>query len=299
MSLKVLQIVTDRVLAALDKGIVPWRKPWNSARPMNIMGYPYRGINFFLLSMLAHPTPVYLTFNQIKQKGGRIKAGEEKKHVPVFFWKILSYTKDRSGVELDDPRTVPLVRYTQVWNIDQVEGVELPKRFKAQRDAVPVLEAAEAIAAGYKAAPTVKHGGNRACYIPALDIVHMPNRDDFNGDNGAEEYYSALFHEFAHSTGHKTRLNRREVMEAEYDHHAERYSAEELVAEMTAAMLCSYAGIDNTLENSVAYIAGWACRLKRDPKVLMTAAARAQKAAAYIAPQFNADETEDEEKAAA
>lgn len=292
MSNKVLQIATDRILSALKTGTVPWRKPWKAGmRPCNIDGYEYRGINFFFLSMLGFEMPVFLTLRQIKEKGGRIKDGEEKKHSPVFFWKILSYTKDKQGNVLDDPRSIPLARYTQVWNIAQVDGIELPKRFKSTAPVIPAIDAAEAIVAGYKNAPAMQHGGNRACYSPVLDKVSMPNKEQFTS---SEEYYSTLFHELAHSTGHLNRLNRKELMASTF-FGSHDYSLEELVAEMGAAYLCAHAGIDNTLDNSAAYIAGWMKALQADEKMLMTAAARAQKAFAHIVPDSNVEATESEE----
>lgn len=292
MSNKVLQIVTDRVLNMLKDGIVPWRRPWqNSSSPANIAGYQYRGINFFLLSMLGYETPVFLTFNQIRKANGRIKAGEEKKHSPVFFWKVMQYNKDKLGNDLDDPRSIPIARYSQVWNISQVEGIELPKRFQNKAERLPVLDAAEAIVTGYQNAPTLVHGGDRACYSPVLDKISMPVKESFNG---AEEYYSTLFHEMAHSTGHLKRLNRKELMDSNaFGSHD--YSIEELVAEMSAALMCAHAGIDNTLDNSVAYIAGWVKKLQDEPKMLMIAAARAQKAFAHIAPQLVQESSEESE----
>lgn len=292
MSAKVLQIVVDRVLGMLKDGIVPWRRPWkNSSSPMNIAGYPYRGINFFLLSMMGHETPVYLTFNQIRKAGGKIKSGEEKKHSPIFFWKIMQYNQDKFGNDLDDPRNIPIMRYSQVWNIAQVEGIKLPKRFLTPVERLPVLDAAEAIVNGYANAPKTVHGGDRACYSPVLDKISMPNKESFHS---AEEYYSTMFHEMAHSTGHLSRLNRKEVMDGNaFGSHD--YSVEELVAEMSAALMCAHSGIDNTLDNSVSYIAGWVKKLQDEPKMLMTAAARAQKAFAHIAPQLVEESSEESE----
>ena len=292
MSAKVLQIVTDRVLNMLKDGVIPWRRPWKGGNsPMNIAGYPYRGINFFLLSMLGNETPVYLTFNQIRKANGRIKAGEEKNHSPVFFWKVMQYAKDKLGNDLDDPRSVPIMRYSQVWNISQVEGITLPKRFQTVAKPMPALEAAEAIVNGYSNIPALAHGGNRACYSPTLDKISMPEKASFESIG---EYYSTLFHEMAHSTGHRSRLNRKEIMDpiifGSHD-----YSVEELVAEMSAALMCAHSGIDNTLDNSVSYIANWVQKLKDEPKMLMTAAARAQKAFAHIAPQFAQNASDEDE----
>lgn len=292
MSFKVAQILTDRVLTMLKGGSVPWRKPWkNTSRPHNIDGYPYRGMNFFLLSMLAHEVPVYLTLNQIKKHGGKIKEGENKNHAPVFFYRMLDRTKDKLGNAVTDGSKIPFMRYTQVWNISQVEGVTLPKRFQTKAEALPANDAAQAIADGFKNAPAMFRGGDRACYSPVLDKIQMPPRESFIG---ADEYYSTLFHEFTHSTGHLKRLNRKEVMDGNaFGSHD--YSVEELVAEMGAAMLCAHAGIDNTLDNSAAYIAGWVSKLKDQPGLLMTAAGRAQKAFAHIVPEVEEVTEENEE----
>jgi antirestriction protein ArdC len=294
MASNVMQYLTDRVITMLKEGKVPWRRPWKgSMAPCNISGRKYNGINFFLLSMLGFETPVFLTFNQIKKMGGTIKDGEEKKHVPVYFWKINTYTEDRFGNVLNDPRKIPLCLYTRVYNISQVDGIELPARFQTKREALPVLDAAQAIVDGYKDCPQVTHGGNRACYSPVLDKISMPIKENFIN---AESYYATLFHEMAHSTGHAKRLNRKEVMDPiVFGSHD--YSQEELVAEMGAALACAHAGIDNTLDNSVAYIASWLDKLSNDPKVLMMAASRAQKAFDHIAPQFTTDATEQEETA--
>lgn len=296
MSIKVLQILTDRVVTMLKDGKVPWRKTWkNTSTPHSIEGYPYRGINFFLLSMLGHEVPVYLTLPQISKRGGKLKAGEEKNHSPVFFWTMLDKTQDKQGNPVTDGRKIPFTKYTRVWNISQVEGIELPKRFRQTAAKLPPNDAAQAIVDGYKDGPTVTHGGDRACYSPVLDKIMMPPREAFIGTN---EYYCAFFHEMTHSTGHLKRLNRREVMDGNaFGSHA--YSAEELVAEMGAAMLCAHAGIDNTLENSAAYIADWLEALKNDPKMLMFAAGKAQKAFAHIVPDVKVEDVEESEEAAA
>lgn len=274
MSIKVAQIVTDRINALLAAGTVPWRKPWkNGTKPSNIDGRAYNGINFFLLSCLGYETPVYLTMNQIKKMNGRIKAGQEKLHHPVFFWKWL---EDRNDPTSD--RKIPLARYTLVWNIEQIDGIELPKRFKAEAKVFNTIEAAEKVVAGYQDGPEIRHGGDRACYTPVTDKVQMPPRENFESPN---EYYATLFHELGHSTGHRSRLNRKELMDATF-FGSHSYSVEELCAEMTAAFLSAHTGIDDKHENSAAYIQSWMEALKDKPTMLMQAAGRAQKAFARI-----------------
>lgn len=282
MSIKVAEIVTQRIIAALESGTASWRRPWvgGDCAPRNIDSpkTPYRGSNFFFLSMMNHPSPYYLTFKQIVKKGGRIKEGEEKKYTPIIFWSVFD-KKDAKGNVLEDKGFS--LRFYNVWNLSQIDGIEAPKRDNDVEHTFTPVDAAEAIVKGYEGAPqviTVK-GGDRACYEPVIDTVMMPSAPQFAC---SDEYYSTLFHEFAHSTGHRSRLNRPEIQDyVGFGSHS--YSKEELVAEMTAAFLCAESGIDNsTIDNSAAYIASWLKALKNDPKMIIEAASKAQKAADHI-----------------
>ena len=278
MSKTVYEIVTEKVLEMMDKGVVAWRKPWDATglRPCNAESMrPYSGGNMFLLSMLPFATPAFLTFNQIKKAGATIKPGEEKKHYPVFYWKWLEKVNDKGIVE-----KIPMLRYFLVWNVEQVEGYELnPKLTAGENRAHDPIDAAEKIAHSYPNPPQVVIAKtDRACYYPKDDKINAPELDQYSNP---QEYYSTLFHEMAHSTGHKSRLNRKEVNDPiTFGSHD--YSLEEMVAELTAAFLCAEAGLDNTLDNSAAYIKGWHAKLSADPKLFWTAAGRAQKAADYI-----------------
>ncbi len=128
--------------------------------------------------------------------------------------------------------------------------------------------------------PRIAHdGGDRAFYQPSTDSVHMPAVHSFEG---AEEYHSTLFHELSHSTGHESRLNRHGMETGIAAFGSAVYSKEELAAEFGAAFLCAHAGIQGTLDNSAAYIAGWAKALKADSRLVVTAASQGQKAADYI-----------------
>lgn len=273
---KVYEIVTEKVLEALNRGTLPWRKPWNAAavRPHNAVTHrPYNGGNYFLLGMLPYAVPAFMTFNQIKAAGAKIKEGQEKRHFPVFFWTMLERKNDKGAVE-----KIPMLRFFLVWNIEQVEGFEYTPESKPVHDHSPIEEA-EAIVKGFKNAPEMVIAvTDRACYYPTHDKVNVPAIEQYNNP---QEYYSTLFHELAHSTGHASRLNRKEVTNPNtFGSHD--YSVEELVAELTAAFLCAEAGLDNTLENSAAYIASWHKALSNDTKMFWTAAGRAQKAADHI-----------------
>ncbi len=274
---KVYEIVTEKVLEAMSAGYVPWKKGWNGGanRPFNATsGRQYNGGNFFLLSLFNFAVPGFITFNQIKAAGATIKPGEEKKHFPVFYWNWIEKTNDKGKKE-----KIPMLRYFLVWNIEQVDGYELPEKFKPVKYEHDRHETADAIINGFQNAPKITvQNTNRACYSPTNDEVTVPEIEQYANP---EEFYSTMFHELGHSTGHASRLNRKELMDANY-FGSHDYSLEELTAELTAAFLCAEAGIDNTLENSAAYIASWHKKLSNDPKMFWTAASRAQKAADLI-----------------
>jgi len=288
MAQTVYEIITQTITAKLESGVCPWRMPWTKmgVAPRNIKGRAYSGSNFFLLSMMGFSDPTFLTFNQAKSLGGTVKKGE--KGFPVIFWKMME--KEEDGVK----RNIPMLRYFTVFNISQTEGV------KYEAPTVPVkpefqgIEAADKIVANYQNGPKVSFGGDRACYRPATDDVTVPNKVQFDNEG---EFYSTLFHELGHSTGHKSRLDRKELGADNFG--TELYSTEELTAELTAAFLCADAGIDtSTIDNSAAYIGGWLKKLKQDPKAFITAAGKAQKAANLINPKVETAQEEEADQAA-
>lgn len=269
------EVVTERIIGALESGTVPWRKPWSTHTPQNALSKrAYKGINVFLLACSPYGDHRWLTFNQAKELGGNVRRGE--KSTPVVLWKWLTREDEQTG-KTDE---VPFLRYYSVFNAEQCDGLNLPVPDRAARDPIERIEAAEEIVTGYPNPPRVEYGGERACYVPALDLVRMPVPDRFES---AERSYSTLFHELAHSTGHSTRLNRKNLTES-MGFGSDTYSREELCAEMTAAFLCNRAGIENavTVEQSAAYVANWLRALRNDRKLVVTAAAQAQKAADHI-----------------
>ena len=276
----IYQMITDRILTMLEEGTVPWRKPWNAGgAPGNLVsGKPYRGVNVFLLGTAPYASPWWLSFKQAKTLGGSVKKGE--KGSVVIFWKIDKATDPTTG----ELRTVPMLRYYRVWNLDQCEGVRVPKGRITESDGPPLsdadrIAAAEKIAASYVDGPTLEHAGGAAYYRPTTDTVTMPPLSVFHG---AAEYYSTLFHELGHSTGHASRLARFDEYRVHEFGSAE-YGREELIAEMTSAFLCGEAGIlPATITNSAAYIAGWRKAIKGDPRAVIVAAGAAQKAADRI-----------------
>ncbi|MBL0226266.1 MAG: DUF1738 domain-containing protein [Geobacteraceae bacterium] len=275
--MNVYDVINTRILELLEQGTVAWRKPWNaqSNYPKNLISKkPYRGVNIFLLACQQYSNPWFLTYKQVQDRGGHVIKGS--KSTPVIFWKFL----DSKEPELSEDKNgkIPLLRYYSVFNIEQTEGIPYPPAEETHNIFDPITRAEEIIAA-MPMKPDIRYGGNRAYYSPTLDYCNIPNQHTFNT---IEEYYSTIFHELAHATGHANRLSRKTILEPSYFGSHE-YSKEELVAEMSASFLSDHAGIENTtIENSAAYIAGWLKALKNDKTLLVHAAAQAQKAADYI-----------------
>lgn len=264
----VYKIVTDQIIKQLENGVVPWHKPWNAFNAVNWRTQkPYRGINAFLLE-----EGEYATFKQIKEAGGKVKKGE-KSHI-VVFWRWL----EKEDKETKEIERIPLLRYYRVFEINtQCEGME-SRRNVETFDHEPITEC-ENIVHGFEGKPKILHEGSQACYIPALDQIKMPKQKYFEK---IEEYYSVLFHEMIHATGHRSRLDRDEVRQVA-SFGSESYSKEELIAEMGAAMLCGIAGIEQKIiENSAAYIQSWLRVLKDDVKFVIQAASSAQRGADHI-----------------
>lgn len=282
----IYQEVTDRILELLDQDLVPWKSPIRGAAgwPKSLVsGKRYRGVNVFLLAMTAlakdYRSPWWLTYKQAAARGGNVKQGE--KGTRIIFWKKL--IGDDEQVERDEngkPAKAPFVLrgYTVFNAAAQCEGLEVPvEPNEIDLDHTPI-EAAERIIAGYPNPPTIVHGGARAFYRRGADEVHLPKPERFESD---EAYYETGFHELGHSTGHKTRLDRLEDDPAPFGSLA--YGKEELVAEFTAAMLCGEAGIiPATVADHASYIAGWKKAIKAEKKLVVNAAAQAQRAADHI-----------------
>jgi antirestriction protein ArdC len=192
----------------------------------------------------------------------------------VVFWNFVKKADtDKNGKDIE--KSIPFLRYYNVFNVEQCDGLEdkIPESVKLEPK--PVIEAGEHVVESYTDRPPMAIGFSHACYYPGLDKIEMPSRDQFVR---SEEYYSTLFHEYAHSTGNSKRLNR-EICNGFGN---QSYAREELCAEMTAAYLCAEAGIEGVFDNSAAYLKGWSEKLKDDQYLFITAAGKAQAAADYI-----------------
>jgi antirestriction protein ArdC len=272
----VYEIITEQIINSLEEGHIPWKKPWSGFEmlPKNLISNKYySGLNFFLLQLAPFESSYYLTYNQIKNKGGQLKKGS--KGLPITFFKMI---ERKDNIE----EVVPLLRYYRVFNLDQVEGIEKPKEGEIKlNESFENIEKAKLMLKQIERnhAPIESFKSNRAFYNSLGDYIKIPTKAQYETE---AEYYCTAFHEIIHSTGYQDRLNRKSLYKSQsFGDHS--YSEEELVAELGAAYLCAMTGISNeTLENSKAYIKGWIKVFKNDPKMIHRAAKEAQKAVDYL-----------------
>jgi len=273
----VYEIVTEKIIKQLESGVAPWRKPWTCQTPANLLTQKeYRGLNVFTLASQGFPSRFWLTFNQATKLGGRIRKGE--KSSPVIFWNIGDERETTTQDGTKETSRPFLLRYYSVFNLSQAEGIDIPGSLLRDVRSNNPIETCEQIVTSMPNPPAFEQS-DKAWYSPSNDVVGMPARGLFHS---SEEYYATEFHELAHSTGHAKRLHR-ENFDNPVSFGSESYSKEELIAEMTAAMLCGIAGIEQRiLENSAAYLKRWIAQLKSDSRLLVSAASHAQKAADFI-----------------
>ncbi len=288
----VYQLITDKMIARLEQGFIPWKKPWaaSGAACNYISKKPYRGINAILLNFCADKLPYYLTFKQAVELGGKVIKGSKAEMVTYWNW---LYADKATGRKLtpEQARVLPagnvkkmaFLKYYNVFSISDIEGIEFKTPELKERPQHEKIALCEAIIEQMPSRPKLQFGGDKAYYSPLQDLVNMPFICDFDS---AGLYYSVYFHELVHATGHTARLNREEV-NSPNKFGSEPYSREELTAEMGATFLCNMAGIeqDYTFENSAAYIQNWLQVLKNDKKFVIEAASKAQAAADFILNQ--------------
>ena len=267
--------VTSRIIAEMEKGVIPWKKPWIASGKCvsHATGKPYSLLNQMLLGRPGE----YVTFNQCQQAGGRIKKGAKSQM--VVFWKWIEQEDEETG----EKKEVPFLRYFNVFHIDECEGLtaKYVQPLPALPEDLPETKIAEDVIYEYLSREGVKlahEQGDRAFYRPSTDEVVLPIRKQFTS---AAEYFSTAFHELVHSTGHKSRLDR---LEKTAFFGTEAYSKEELIAEIGAAALVNHSGLEtaNTLKNSAAYIRNWLTVLKNDKRFIVSAAGKAEKAVHLI-----------------
>ena len=305
----VAQKVVDRIVDLINSGeSLPWVKPWNRhvntvtivdgvktvtiyPTAWNRKGQPYKGANTYL------PAGEYITFKQCEAEGGHVKKGA--KGFPVVYWNFQKVTEVDPDTSEEVEKVIPFLKYYTVFKVEDCEGIEQKHQPKPYTVEIPITHSevvdadtsldatAEAIIADY-----IGRAGNgfhvdrdevsdRAFYSPSIDYVSVPNRSQFAV---LSEFYSALFHELGHSTGHRTRLNRFTGKAANAAFGSQEYSREELVAESTAATILNAIGMEeaNTFRNSAAYIKSWSENIQKDPMMYITATTRAQAAVDLI-----------------
>jgi antirestriction protein ArdC len=288
--------ITDRIVARLKAGVVPWRQPWSSkgfgVMPRNALTQrAYSGANVILLWSRAQESgftaPLWLTFKQALELGGNVRKGEKGETV-IYVSKVIR-TDDATG----ERRAIPFLKAYTVFNVAQCDN--LPAKVTtpngAQRVANP--NARDELADAFIAATGAdyRHGEPRAYYAAgSRDFVNMPHFETFKS---ASAYYGVAFHELTHWTGAEKRLNR--TFGKRFGDRA--YSAEELVAELGSAFLCAEFGFDNDGQDA-AYIASWIKFFEEHDKAIVAASAAASRAvefmreAAIAAPGLEGEELE-------
>lgn len=294
--------ITASIIAALEEGTRPWVQPWaashaagNITRPLRHNGKPYQGINVLLLWMAAaargYSAPIWMTYKQAQALGAQVRKGEKGSSV-TYADRMTKQEQDAATGETNERSIFFLKQYT-VFNVEQIDG--LPAHYtapasEAVQNASQRIEAAEAFFAALGA--DIRHGGDKAYYMPSQDRVQMPPFETFTD---AESYYATLGHECIHWTKHETRLARDFGRQRFGD---EGYAQEELVAELGAAFLAADLGIELTPRaDHASYIASWLKVLKNDKRAIFTAATHAQKALDFLhglQPQATIED-EDEE----
>ena len=272
--------IAEAILAAMAEGAVPWHKPWKQAigsRPVNhATGKVYRGANVWLLTAAQtrgrFETSRWVTRKQAATIGASVRDGS--KPTRIHFYKIIEGREtDANGKR----KTFPMLRSFSVFNTAQCDGVTLPE--VVEPEPFEASARADTIIADMPNPPTIcTNGGDRACYMPTLDSIHMPARESFESPAA---YYGTLFHELAHSTGHASRLARETLLNTD-GFGGTVYAREELTAELAAAYLRADAHLDADVSQSAAYIADWSKIITNDPGCFMSAAGAAQKATDYI-----------------
>lgn len=274
--------VTGSIIAALERGVAPWVRPWTVFLPFNLVSRrPYRGIN--ILSCLAHQldhghtSDAYLTYQQAKGLGGWIRQREHG--VLLVLYREVPRAPQSDG-EDDPARPLFLAKCFTVFNIEQAGGLEhIQAKLAAQREhLVAPLEECERVVVATGA--RIRENGTRASYCPSSDLITMPPRSAFSRST---DFYATLYHELTHWSGASHRLNR----DLEGLHGGTRYAREELVAELGACFLAARTGIEH-ITDSASYIGNWLQALRDDKRFIFGAAKLATQAAGYIYPEGGA-----------
>jgi antirestriction protein ArdC len=265
----------------LEAGTRPWVQPWTGAsvsRPLRACGTPYQGINVLWLWMAAeaagHLSPFWMTYRQSQVLGAQVRKGE--RGTLAIFYRAYQPDEPDRGDGAEGHRTRRVLKSFTVFNVCQIDG--LPDRFFPEpRPLPPPTERDSTLARFFAAVPArIRHWGAEAFYSPVVDQVTMPEPGLFRDQ---DHYRATLAHELSHWTGHESRLARQ--MGARFGSDA--YAMEELVAELSSAILGAELGLPvDHLDHHASYLASWLKVLKADSRAILTVAAKADEAASLL-----------------
>lgn len=270
MKTDIYDTVTNRIIENLEKGCIPWIKPWDTENTLdkNIKtGNEYNGINRIILGMSGYQSNIWASFKQWKDLGANVKLHE--KGTAIVFYKPVSGVKVTSEGETIIYNSVFTTSY--IFNAEQVEGIEIKPRDIEDK---PFLNNLDIDTMVMNTGANIRHSGNSAYYKPSEDYINMPIKSDFNDEAG---YYATLLHELTHWSGAKHRLDR--TKGKRFGDTA--YAFEELIAELGSAFLCEKYSVKGDIRHE-GYIQSWLQALKNDNKMIFSASAYAQKSTDYI-----------------
>jgi antirestriction protein ArdC len=274
----IYKMVNESLLAALDKGINPWKKTWKRLKekgsPCNLEnGRNYNGVNLVNLSLLSDSN-YFLTFKQIKKLGGSLKAGTQG--LPIVFWNFSKIEDEESG----KMKKIAYLKYYKVFPICKVSGEKintLMEKRESEFEKIEPSNPSETLQAYLQREKIdLEHGGFQACYSPTLDRVKMPHEQSFES---SDSYNQVLSHEIIHSTGHKGRFDRFKKGDR---FGSENYSFEELIAEIGSCFLMAKMNMNPDFDNSASYLKGWSESISNNPRWFVQASGKAEKASNYI-----------------
>ncbi len=280
--------ITDHIVASLEEGVRPWVQPWSAGhlkgritRPLRHNGEPYSGINVLLLWSEAvsrgFRSPAWMTFRQATELDAHVRKGETGSTV-VYANRVKMTKTTENGEEVE--RDIPFLKAYTVFNVEQIDDLPDEYRLSPPEDLKPVLNRIATADAFFSATQAlIRHGGDKAFYAPGPDLIQMPPIETFRD---AESYYATLAHESVHWTGAKHRIDRDL---SRYTKDRTERAREELVAELGSVFLSADLGIVPEMEpraDHASYIASWLELLKNDKRFIFSAAAHAQRAAAYL-----------------
>jgi len=288
---KIYQMITDIIVEKIEKSIenkepFSWTKTWEGGHltPMNLTtGKPYTGVNVLLLSD-RFSNPYFLTYKQLKSIGGSLKKEKGIKSTPIVFWNTFEKNKFKKNKTKEQKKkdTVWFLKYFNVYNVEQCEGIE-HKRLDELKTEIKNTNKFENIVEFDTMVKNygidITHNEQRAYYSPGQDFINMPIKESFKSTGN---YYNTLAHELTHSTGHEARLNRKEISEMTIAAKNDGYAIEECVAEIGASFMSTIFNLNISLDNNVEYLKGWIYALKNDTKLLSKASSRAQNATDYL-----------------